>query len=65
MFARLDTYFGSMTRQGPGQGSHPNPTKSVLIVCTENIEAGKVFGKRHRFRVCTGTCYLGGNIGED
>ena len=54
-----------MTRQGPGWGYHPEPTKSVLIVRPENIEAEKVFGQRHRFRVCTGTRYLGGYIGDD
>ena len=61
-FARLETYFDSRTQQGPGQGYHPDPTKSVLIVRPDNIEAGKVFGARHGFRVCTGACYLGGYI---
>ena len=32
MFAKLDTYFDLVTRQGPGQGYHSKPTKSVLIV---------------------------------
>ena len=31
-FAILETYFDSLTRQGPGWGYHPQPTKSVLIV---------------------------------
>ena len=31
-FARLETYFDSLTYQGPGQGYHPKPSKSVLIV---------------------------------
>ena len=35
---------------------------SLLIVRPENIEAGKVFGSCHGFKVCTGTCYLGGYI---
>ena len=47
-FARLDTYFYSLTRQGPGREYHPDPTKSVLIVRPENIEAGKVSGKTSR-----------------
>ena len=46
-FARLETYFDSLTRQGPGRGYHSKPTKSILIVWPENIEAGKSFGKRH------------------
>ena len=31
-FTRLETYFDFLTRQGPGQGYHPETTKSVLIV---------------------------------
>ena len=64
-FAILETYFDSLTRQGPGRGYHPQPTKSVLIVLPDNIEAGKVFGERHRFRVFMGARYLGGCIGDD
>ena len=64
-FARLETYFDSLTRQGPGQGYQPDPTNSVLIIHPENIEAGKVFGRRHGFRVCMGAHYLGGFIGDN
>ena len=38
---------------------------SVLIILMENLEAGKEFGSRHGFKVCTGARYLGGYIGED
>ena len=31
-FARLETYFDSITRQEPGRGYHPKPSKRVLIV---------------------------------
>ena len=65
MFARLETYFDLLTRQVPGQGYYPKPFKSVLIVRPYNIEAGKVFGERHGFKVCTGARYLGGYIGDD
>ena len=51
MFARLETYFDSLTLQGTGRGYPPDPTKSVLIIQTENIEAGKVFRARHGFRM--------------
>ena len=64
-FTILETYFDSLTRQGPVQGYHPDPAKSVLIVRPENLEAGKVFVARHGFWVCTGAHYLGGYIGED
>ena len=64
-FAILETYFDLLTCHGPGRGYHPDLTKSVLIVRPDNIEAGKVCGARHGFRVCTGSRYLGGCIGED
>ena len=64
MFARLETYFDSLTHQGPGQDYHPKPTKSVLIVYPDNLKAGKVFRAPHRFRVCTGARYLEGYIGD-
>ena len=63
-FARLDTYFDSLTRQGLGRGYYPEPSKIVLIVRPENLEAGKVFRARHVFKVCTGARYLGGYIGD-
>ena len=64
-FTRLETYFDSLKRQGPGRGYYPKPSKSVLIIRLENIEAGKVFGAHHRFKVCTGTRYLGSYISND
>ena len=65
MFTRLETYFDSLTRHVPGRGYHPESTKSVLIVHPENLEAEKLFGARHRFRVCTSARYLGGYIRDD
>ena len=46
-FARIDTYFNLLTRQVPGHRYYPKPSKIVLIVHPENIEAGKLFGMRH------------------
>ena len=65
MFARLETYFDLLTRHGPVRGYHPEPPKIILIVHPKNIEAGKVFGRRHGFRVCAVAHYLGGYIGDD
>ena len=53
-FTRLKTYFYSLTSQGPGRGYHNNPTKRVLIVRPENLEAGKLFRACHRFKVFMG-----------
>ena len=57
---RIETYFNLLTRQDPGHGYYPEPQTSVLIVNLDNLEAGKVFGARHRFKVCMGARYLGG-----
>ena len=64
-FTRLEAYFDLLTRQGLVRGCHPKPFKSVLIVRPENIEAGKVFGACHIFKVCTGARYIGGYIRDD
>ena len=64
-FAILWTYFDSLTRQGSRRGYYPEPSKSVLIIRPDNIEAGKLFGSRHGFKVFTGARCLGGYIGDD
>ena len=46
-FTRLETYFYSLTRQVPGRGYYPEPSKNVLILPPDNLEAGKMFGSRH------------------
>ena len=37
MFVILGTYFDSVTRQIPGRGYYPEPSKIVLIVRLENL----------------------------
>ena len=64
-FSIIETYFNCITRKGPGCGYHPELPQSVLIVHPENPEAKKVFGVRHRFKVCTGARYLGNYIRDD
>ena len=61
-FARFETYFDSLTLQGPGRGYYNELYKNVLIICLENFEAGKEFGARHGFKVCTGPRYIGGYV---
>ena len=41
MFARLEIYFDSLTRQVMGHGYHPNPIKSILFLRPDNIKAKK------------------------
>ena len=64
-FAIIQTYFNLLTHQGLWQRYYPEPSKSVLIVHPENLEAGKVFGAHHGFKVCKGARYLGGYIGDN
>ena len=65
MFSRIETYFILLTRQVPGHGYYPKLSKSLLIVHPEDLKAGKEFGARYGFKVCTGARYLRGYIGDD
>ena len=65
MFVIIETYFDSLTLQGPGRGYYPKLFKSVLILHLDNLEARKYFGENHVFKVCTGARYLGGYIRDD
>ena len=62
---RIETYFNSLTCQGPGRRYHPEPSKSVLIVNPKILEDGKDFRNHHSFKVCTDAHYLRGYIGDD
>ena len=46
-FAIIENYFNLLTRQGPVCGYYPKPSKSILIVHLDNLEARKNFGARH------------------
>ena len=59
MFARIETYFNSLTHQGPGCRYHPEPSKSVPIVHPWNIEARKLFSARQG-ALCTSKSVLVG-----
>ena len=50
-FARIETYFNSLTHQGLGRRYYPEPSKSILIVHPENLKDRKEFGPRHGFKV--------------
>ena len=40
-FSRIETYFNSLTLQVPGRIYYLKPSKSVMILYPENVEAGK------------------------
>ena len=63
MFVKIETYYNFLTRQSPGHRYRPEPPKSILIVNPDHIEAGKEFGDRHGFKLCTDARHLGGYIG--
>ena len=65
MFTRIEDYFNLLTHQGPGSVYYTKPYIIVMIVHTDNIEAGKMFGIRHGFKVCKGGCYTGLYIKDD
>ena len=65
MFARTEAYFHLLERNGTGRGYYPEPSKSVLLVHLDNLEARKLFGLHHNFQVCTGKFYLGSYITDD
>ena len=60
MLVIFEACFHSLER-----GYYPKPSKIVLIVHPDNLEARKLFGARHGFKVCMGEHYLGGYIGDD
>ena len=49
----------------PGRVYYYKPSKIVLIMQPDNITSGIEFDLRHRFKVCMGTHYLGGFIGDE
>ena len=56
------TIFNSLKYSGPSYGHYLEPSKSVLIVHPDHIEAGKQFVLRHGFKICTVIHYIGGFI---
>ena len=50
-FVKIGGFFNSLTQAGPEHGYYPVPTKSVLTLHLDNIEAGISFGARHGFKV--------------
>ena len=60
MFAKIEFYFNSLKGLVSGHGYYPEPSKIVLIVHPDNLEAGKLFVLSRSFKVCTG-----GFIGDD
>ena len=50
-FDNLEQYFKALKCNGLAWGYYPNPTKRILAVHPQNLEAGELFGRRHGFKV--------------
>ena len=64
-FDNLEQYFNLLKCNRLDQGYLPDPTKVILFMHTKNLKAGELFVRCHGFKVCTGTRYLGGYIGDE
>ena len=58
MFDHLEKYFKALKYNALDRGYFPNPTKSILIMHLQNLEAREIFVRRHGFN-------LGDYIGDD
>ena len=64
-FGKIQDYFNPLTQAVLKRRYYSKPTKSVLIVHLENIEAVILFGAHHGFKFCTCYHYLVGFIWND
>ena len=64
-FENLERYFNILKCNGPAWGYYPDPTKIIMILHPNNLEAEELLFRCRGFKVCTGARYLGGYIGDD
>ena len=65
MSDHLYKYFIVLKCNVLARGYFPNPTKIILVMYPQNLEAGEEFGQRHGLKVCMGARCIGGYIGDD
>ena len=53
-----------MQARGPPRGYLPEPTKSILVVAPRNVSRAEDFFQGMGIKVVTGSCYLGGFVGD-
>ena len=51
--------------RGPLWGYFPEPTKSILVVSTQNVPRGEAFFWGYSLYIVTGSRYLWGFMGEE
>ena len=64
-FENLERYFNILKCNGPAWGYYPDPTKIIMILHPNNLEAEELLFRCRGFKVCTGARYLGGYIRDD
>ena len=62
-FNEILKYITTLCDEGPARGYFPEPTKSILIVKPQSVEAAKAKFAHLGFDVVTGARYLGGHVG--
>ena len=62
-FNDIMRYFTTLCDKGPARGYFPEPTKSIIIVKPQSVEAAKAKFAHLGFKVVTGARYLGGHVG--
>ncbi len=63
-FNAIRRHFIQLQEIGPNYGYFPEPSKSIIVVASHNLEKAKPYFKDLGFEVVTGCRYLGGFIGE-
>lgn len=64
-FEDLKAYYASLVDRGRSWGYHPEASKSILVVSEGNEARAIKSFEGYEFKICTGTRYLGGFVGEE
>ena len=63
-FGHILEHFQNLQARGPPQGTFPEPTKSILVVVSRNVERAEKFFRGMGMNIVTGSWYLGCFIGD-
>ena len=63
-FEAIEDFFNLLVEEGPARGYFPEPTKSILVVKPQLVEAAKLRFEPLGFKISTGDRYLGGFLGD-